>query len=196
MTREASLVEQIRAALEEPPSSLRIGLRKEHVKALLGVLAVALVVSFIFFGLSKPRSEAIAVPTVSQSAAPEIVVDVAGKVRIPGVYRLPQGSRAIDAIEKAGGVLPGTATENINLAHVLSDGEQILVGGEASGSAKINLNTASVAELDQLPGVGPVMAQRIVSWRQNHRFHSIEQLQDIPGVGAATFANLKDLVRI
>lgn len=156
-----------------------------------------MLVSIFFFSLSRPsKEEVVAVPTPTRSLS-ELVVDVAGKVLSPGVYRLPEGSRAIDAITAAGGVLPGISTESINLAHVLTDGEQILVGEVADTSPLINLNNASAEELDRLPGVGPVTAQRIVSWRLTHgRFRSIDQIKEVPGVGAATFANLKALIRV
>lgn len=192
------LIDQVREALEEPPSRFRIALSRDQIKSIAIVLAVALALSVGLFLLSRPKSEIVDLPsppaTTQQS---EVVVDVAGKVLNPGVYSLPQGARAIDAIKAAGGVSPGVGTENINLAHVLSDGEQILVGTTPTVSPLLDINSASAAELDKLPGVGPVMAQRIVTWRMSHgRFRSIDQLKEVPGVGAAKFADLKSLIRV
>ncbi|MCW2525569.1 MAG: DNA-binding protein [Pseudonocardiales bacterium] len=141
-----------------------------------------------------------------------VVVDVIGKVIHPGLVRLPTGSRVDDAVRAAGGAVAGTDLSSLNLARVLVDGEQIAVGvegaagppgsnstsGTGSGSALVNLNTATVAQLDAaLPGVGPVLAQRIVDWRTTHgRFDSVDQLKQVSGVGATTFANLKPLVTV
>lgn len=189
------LIDQVRDAVAES-DSLRIGLRPAHVKVLTTVLAAGVVLTILFFAKSRPQEEAVPVPDVVVTS--EVVVDVAGKVVRPGVYRLNAGARAIDAITMAGGVIPGTGTENINLAHVLVDGEQILVGAKVeSDSTQININTASIEQLDRLPGVGPVLAQRIVAWREAHgRFKSIESIKEVPGVGAATFTELKNLIRV
>jgi competence protein ComEA len=155
----------------------------------------------------------------SASAQPDVVVDVAGKVLRPGVVRLRAGARVIDAVEKAGGVLPGTDTTGLALARVLVDGEQVLVdgrpgpappgpaaapaaspaaagtGGPGAGTP-VNLNTATVEQLDALPGVGPVLAQRIVEWREAHgAFTSPDQLGEVSGVGDGKLADLLPLVR-
>lgn len=163
----------------------------------------------------------VAVPklTSSSSAAPSaqasgVVVDVGGKVRRPGLVTLSAGARVADAVAAAGGVLPGTSTDGLSLARKLVDGEQILVGepapvvapgsGAPSGSstagtpgALVDLNTASTSDLDALPGIGPVLAQRIVDWRTQHgNFTSVDQLHEVSGVGDAKFANLSPLVRV
>ncbi|MDT3440894.1 ComEA family DNA-binding protein [Pseudofrankia sp. BMG5.37] len=159
----------------------------------------------------------------SQSPTPaaEVVVDVAGLVREPGVVRLPAGARVIDAIERAGGVLPGTDTTGLALARQLVDGEQILVdgkpgrapagptaeagtggagGGPGGGSGKagpIHLNTATVEQLDTLPGIGPVLAERIVRYREeNGPFASPDQLAEVPGVGDQRLAELLPLIAL
>lgn len=154
----------------------------------------------------------------SPSPPPDAVVDVAGKVRQPGVVRLPAGSRVIDAIERAGGVLPGTDTTGLALARVLVDGEQILVDGRPGpapppapaaagqgtegsaggpGGGPVRLNTATAEQLDSLPGIGPVLAERIVAWRAEHGgFTSPEQLGEVPGVGDARLAQLLPLVTL
>ncbi len=148
-------------------------------------------------------------PGIGPTPAAEIVVDVQGKVRRPGVVRLPAGSRVLDALHAAGGARPGVATTSLNLARPLADGEQVVlepagaVAGGTTGAAGtsaagvVNLNTATLADLDGLPGVGPVLAERILAWREEHgRFSSVEELQEVPGIGPATYADLKDRVRV
>jgi competence protein ComEA len=153
----------------------------------------------------------------SAPSAATVVVDVAGKVRHPGVYRLPAGSRVNDALHAAGGPLPGVQLSSVNLAAKLADGQQIAVGlpgtasaggappgvaGGSTGSAgtpakPVNLNTASLEQLDALPGVGPVLAQHILDWRAAHgQFGSVDQLKDVSGIGPAKFAALHDLVSV
>ncbi|MBZ9595835.1 ComEA family DNA-binding protein [Streptomyces erythrochromogenes] len=142
-------------------------------------------------------------------AGPErIVVDVGGKVRDPGVRRLPAGSRVEDALAAAGGVRPGTDTTGLNRARVLADGEQVLVGvtaqpqphpgGPAGGPAAgpLSLGSATVEQLDGLPGVGPVLAQHIVDFRTARGgFRSVEDLRQVNGIGERRFADLRKLVR-
>ena len=144
------------------------------------------------------------------TAAGVVVIHVAGLVSAPGVYELPAGSRVIDALERAGGAKPGVDTSTLNLARVLIDGEQIAVGvppaadagGQAgvdgaSSASPLDLNLASEAELDALPGVGPVLAGRIVAWREEHgRFSAVEELLEVSGIGTATLADLSGLVRV
>ncbi|CUU53841.1 competence protein ComEA [Parafrankia irregularis] len=155
-------------------------------------------------------------------AGQEIVVDVAGRVARPGVVRLPAGSRVVDALTLAGGALPGTDTTGLALARVLTDGEQILVDGRAGpapplsgsgqaaagaaggagsaaggGQAPLDLNAATASQLDELPGVGPVLAQRIVDWRAaNGPFTSADQLGEVTGVGDRRLADLLPLVTV
>lgn len=152
----------------------------------------------------------------------EIVVDVSGKVRKPGIHRLPAGSRVVDALGAAGGVRPGTDTDGLNRARFLVDGEQVVVGGPpvavagvaaggaGSGSARyggaagpgggpavpVSLNTATVDQLEALPGVGPVLAQHIIDHRAQHGgFRSVDELRDVNGIGERRFADLRNLVR-
>ncbi|MFJ8631360.1 helix-hairpin-helix domain-containing protein [Streptomyces sp. NPDC093568] len=148
------------------------------------------------------------------TAAAEIVVDVGGKVREPGIHRLPAGSRVADALSAAGGVRPGTNTDGLNRARFLVDGEQVIVGapaavpgagggaGAGSGTAgagpavPVSLNTATVDQLDTLPGVGPVLAQHIIDYRTQHGgFRSVDELREVNGIGDRRFADLQDLVR-
>ncbi|WP_455681321.1 helix-hairpin-helix domain-containing protein [Streptomyces nodosus] len=150
------------------------------------------------------------------AAGAEVVVDVSGKVRSPGLQRLPAGSRVEDALRAAGGARPGTDTDGLNRARLLVDGEQIAVGvpaaapgtdpagpatggsaaGPASATAPLSLNTATVEQFDTLPGVGPVLAQRIVDYRSQHGgFRSVDELRGVNGIGERRFADLRTLVR-
>lgn len=138
-----------------------------------------------------------------------LVVDVVGAVRRAGLQRLPAGARVADAVARAGGATQHADLALVNLAAPVADGEQIVVpargspaavpGAEtAPGSgptAPISLSTATAEQLDSLPGVGPVMAQKIVGYRQEHGvFHSVDELEAIPGIGPARLAQLKGLV--
>jgi competence protein ComEA len=154
---------------------------------------------------SAPASET---ASANSTASAQLVVDVAGKVRRPGVYRLAPGSRVIDAVRAAGGVRRGISTNSLNLAAPLQDGEQVLVGaagqpgaaqsGAGAGtSGAVDLNTATLEQLETLPGVGPVLAQRILDWRTQHgSFTSVEQLDEVSGIGPAKFAQLRDAVTL
>ena len=145
--------------------------------------------------------------------AAALVVSVVGPVVRPGLVTLPTGARVADAVEAAGGLLPDADPASVNLAAPLSDGEQITVGlpgvaappvgaGAAAGAAggapgRLHLNTATAAELDGLPGIGPVLAQRIVDHRSRHGpFTAVDQLDDVPGIGPATAAELAELVAV
>lgn len=197
------------------PRLFTSALKSGHLRALGAVLVGALGLSIGYFLLSTPREEILpsnsaraAVepnsvitsegPHVLRQSGTEVFVDVAGEVQHPGVFSLPVGSRVIDAITAAGGVVPGTDTRSINLARILEDGEQVLVGASApSAPGLLNLNTASASELDRLPGIGPVIAARIIAWREAHgRFRKLDQLMDVPGVGAALFASLRTLIAV
>jgi competence protein ComEA len=141
-------------------------------------------------------------------AEPEIFVDVTGAVNNPGVYTLTGRSRVIDAIKAAGDSAPGADLSTINLARVLNDGEQIYVDStvvNSSGqrvskkvsSGPININRATLRQLDALDGIGPVIAGRIIEYRKkNGSFLSVDDLQKVSGIGAAKFAQIKSKVRI
>ncbi|MFM9441994.1 helix-hairpin-helix domain-containing protein [Streptomyces acidiscabies] len=147
------------------------------------------------------------------SAGAEIVVDVSGKVRDPGVHRLPAGSRVVDALRAAGGVRPGADVSGLNQARFLVDGEQVAVGvpGAAAvagvvpgsggvagggGGVPVSLGAATLEQLDALPGVGPVLAQHILDYRTQHGgFRSVDELRQVNGIGERRFAELRELVR-
>ena len=141
-------------------------------------------------------------------AEPEIFVDVTGAVNKPGVYTLTGRSRVIDAIKAAGDSAPGADLSTINLARVLNDGEQIYVDStvvNSSGqrvskkvsSGPININRATLRQLDALDGIGPVIAGRIIEYRKkNGSFLTVDDLQKVSGIGAAKFAQIKSKVRI
>jgi competence protein ComEA len=192
--------------------------------ALIAALAVGV---YVWHGRPQPQAiappsvvpgAASAGPAASPASAASLVVAVSGKVRRPGVVTVPAGARVIDVLKAAGGPLPGADLGMLNLARKVADGELVAVGvpapgpggpaaagseaptgGDAAGGAAgpIDLNTATLAELDTLPGVGPVLAQRILDWRTQHgRFASVDQLSDVPGIGDARLTQLRDLVRV
>ncbi|WP_425471676.1 helix-hairpin-helix domain-containing protein [Streptomyces cadmiisoli] len=217
----------------------RCGLERRSVFALTGLLVVVAGFAVQHFWTGRP--EPVRAPEVVEAAAPyggqedepgpvsgsplrpadgtatpgaEIVVDVTGKVRKPGIHRLPAGSRVADALHAAGGVRPGTTVDGLNRARFLVDGEQVVVGvpapvagpgagtstgtsaGAAPPAAPVSLNTATVEQLDTLPGVGPVLAGHIIDYRAEHGgFRSVDELREVNGIGERRFADLRDLVR-
>ena len=145
-------------------------------------------------------------PASAGEHADDVVVYVSGAVVSPGVLTLPASSRVIDAITAAGGATPEADLESINLARVIVDGEQIRVGvvGESPPSASsttgstaatgtcVRLATATEAELQTLPGIGPALAQRIISYRSTHpRLTSVEELDDVPGIGPSLIEKIR-----
>jgi competence protein ComEA len=188
---------------------------------LVGVVAAVLAAVGVW--REAPRAEAVpelpalvvttaaaASPTTT-AAAESLVVAVAGKVRQPGLVRVPPGSRVADVLEAAGGPLPGADLSGVNLARKVGDGEQVAVGvppapdagqapasgGDSGTAGPLDLNSAGVEQLDALPGVGPVTAQRIVEWRtRNGRFATVDQLREVEGIGERRFGQLRELVRV
>lgn len=154
-------------------------------------------------------------PTSSEAPA-EIFVHVAGEVHLPGLYKLPPGSRVADALRLAGGATSEADLDSLNLASLLKDGEKIVVPKKAppesfqqssqtgavnssteSNPQKININTATAKELESLPGIGPVLAQRIVDYRaQKGGFKSIEEIKEVSGIGDKKFEAIKDLITV
>ena len=199
---------------------LDFGFTDDQRNAVLIVFGGFIAVGAVFFALAQGHNSEPAqtlIPTVITPSTPEIaevmIVDVSGRVRKPGVYSLDKGSRAIDAINLAVGALHGVNLGDINLAHLLFDGEQIIVGAPrvtySSGSrsapkakaptasSPLSLNSATLAQLDTLPGIGPVMANRIFAYRKlNGPFTLIDDLKKVSGIGDATFAEISKLVRI
>ncbi len=216
----------------------RVGLGSGHVAVVAVVVAVGLALTCWWLlrsgghevaapgALTTPRGGGLATPRGAGSAeaadaAPsgasaatsaKVVVDVTGKVRHPGIVVLRQGARVVDALRAAGGARPGVALGGLNLARVLTDGEQVVVGsaavdlpaGAASASASgppvtglVNINTADETTLESLPEVGPVTAQAIIAWRSQHGgYTSVDQLLDVDGIGDATLAKLTPYVTI
>ena len=195
--------------LPEPLQGGRWDPGRHGLLALIAVAATAAALALLLLVRGRPH-EIAAPPVVGGASAStpaargEVVVDVDGKVRRPGIVRLPLGSRVDDAVRAAGGALPGTSLAGLNLARKLADGEQVLVGAAApaggvpgASAAGVDLNAADVAALDALPGIGPVLAQHIVDWRTEHgRFASIDQLREVPGIGESKFAAVKTKVRV
>lgn len=191
----------------------------------MAALAVVAVLSAAVAGFgvwrARPRAVEVSAPprvvagrSPARSSGPTVVVAVAGGVRRPGLITLPGGSRVADAVTAAGGVRPGVDLGLLNLARRLVDGEQVVVGavaapgpagaggsagaGAAGGSgALLSLNTATAEQLDSLPGVGPVLAARIVTYRTQHGgFRSVDQLREVTGIGEAKFADIRSLVSV
>ena len=162
-----------------------------------------------------PPSASSPAASTSSSPRPRIVVHVVGAVRRPGLVRLPHDARVQDAIDAAGGLRSSAAPGELNLAQTLTDGQQVLVGSRAhpggrlsgggndsgnssSGSSpQVDLNTATATQLDSLPGVGPVTAERILTWRTEHgRFRRVDELQEVEGIGPKTYADIAPHVRV
>ncbi|WP_212845520.1 ComEA family DNA-binding protein [Catellatospora sp. IY07-71] len=211
------------AADPAPPSALpgrgAFDPGRRGLRALAAVAALVVALAAYLAWQARPARDPVPEPAVvvpdaprpSAQASPQaLVVAVTGRVRKPGLVRLPPGSRVADAIEAAGGVLPGTDLSTVNLARKVTDGELIAVavpglpaagapggdGGPATGGL-VNLNTATLAQLDALPGVGPVLAQRILDHRARHgEFRTIGDLRQVEGIGESKFAQLKDLVTV
>lgn len=185
---------------------------------LLGLAGGLLGAGVIFLVTRTPVGEP--VELLPPPEPPPVIVHVAGEVAAPGVYSLPAGSRVQDAIGAAGGSLPDAGLDNLNLATLLEDGQRLWVpsavptpepetsGGERSQTVElptgtpssqnpININTASAAELESLPKIGPVIAQAIIDYRQaNGPFSAIEEIIEVKGIGPAIFEAIKELITV
>ncbi|MFI5895545.1 helix-hairpin-helix domain-containing protein [Actinoplanes sp. NPDC051513] len=219
---------------DQPENGRRIGLGafdpgRRGVRALVAVAAVVVLIAGLLAWRSRPRVDPVAPPSFevtgavtepsgqggASSATAEVVVAVGGKVRKPGLVRLPPGARVADALNAAGGAEPGVDVAVLNLARKVVDGELIMVGvtpppgvalptgpgpaatGAAAPGGPINLNTATLADLDTLPGVGPVLAQRIIDARDAQGgFKAVGDLRKVDGIGDARYEQLKDLVTV
>ena len=177
-------------------------------RGLLALSAFLLLISFFIVvrGNAQPPEVEMSSPVIVQEV--EIFVDVAGAVNNPGVYSLSGQSRVIDAIKAAGDSAPGADLSTINLARIVSDGEQIYVDSASTsksyGSGKknvragpVNLNRATKSQLDTLDGIGPVIAQRIIDYRKvNGPFLTIDDIQKVSGIGTAKFAQIKNKIQV
>jgi competence protein ComEA len=204
---------------------------RRGVRALAALAVLVIVVAAVLAWRSRPRIDPVTAapesvtetgtppaPGTSSEPSGEVVVAVAGKIRRPGLVRLPTGARVADALQAAGGVRPGTDPSLLNLARKVVDGELLLVGvtpppgapvggasrpggaapaGGAPAGGPVNLNTATLADLDTLPGVGPVLAQRILDHRDQHGgFKTVADLRRVNGIGNSRYEQLKDLVTV
>jgi competence protein ComEA len=172
--------------------------------AVVGILAVGL---SGFLILKPHKAEAITPVVTSIVAPPMLVIDIQGEVKTPGVYELPINSRVNDAIKAAGGAKPNADLSFINQARLIKDGEQIYIDKKTTGtsifrrstaaSGIININRATAKELDKLPGIGPVIASRIVEYRKlNGFFQSVDDLKKVQGIGASTLEKFKSKIRV
>lgn len=187
--------------------------RREMV--ILGLVGLAAVAGAgLWYVRSLPRPVKVGQPVAAPAPTPSTAVfyvHVAGWVRAPGVYEVAEGDRVVDAIELAGGPRKGAQLDALNLAAVLTDGQQVLVpraaeGPTASGTTSvpaagatglINLNSATAEDLETLPGIGEVLAAAIVQFREEHGpFTSVEQLVDVSGIGEVTLEEVRELVTV
>jgi competence protein ComEA len=187
--------------------------RRQLLLFALAAGVVLLIAGRYFASAGTPSSTPSAPPPAVRRppvAAPRLVVHVVGDVRRPGLYRLSQGARVADAVDRAGGAKRSADLAAINLAAPLADGEQVAVpskargptvGGVPAGSQEtakqgpVHLNTATLEELDTLPGVGPATAQKILDYRTAHgAFRSVDELDAVPGIGPKRLDELRDLV--
>lgn len=168
-----------------------------------GIGALVLVAAVVYWWFSAPI-ESTPISVVSPDipiASTSLVVHVIGQVRRPGVVELPPGSRVLDAVEAAGGVRPGTVVTE-NLARLVVDGEQINISGQSSSAGgsddgRVSINSANASEIEQLPGVGPVLAQRIVDYREAHgSFRQLRDLLNVPGIGDSKYAQIAEMATL
>jgi competence protein ComEA len=188
------------------------GLTRARIAAAAGAVLLVVVLGSRLLWRSSPAAP-VPIPTASatttSAAAGALYVDVVGAVRRPGLYRLAAGSRVADALTRAGGPTRRAQLELVNLAAPLADGEQVAVprrgaaptvapagaSGSAATAGPVHLNTATLEQLDSLPGIGPVTAQKILDFRQQHgAFGSVDELDAVPGIGPARLEQLKGLV--
>lgn len=187
----------VKASPEDPTSR-----RKLIIAASAGVIAVA-VIGSVWSNATSGSGEVVVEPTsevVNSPRAETLVVQVVGAVVSPGVYEVPFDSRVLDAVNLAGGMTDKADPASLNLARIVQDGEQIVVGETGrvrvradAASVAVNINTASVTDFETLPRIGATLAERIVAFRDaNGPFSSIESLLEVPGIGELTLAGMRD----
>ena len=172
---------------------------KDFLNTTIGILLGLLVAGIIWMTARQPSGEAV-VLRPPPTPAP-VSVHVTGAVVNPGIYQLPNNSRVSDAIEAAGGLLPIADDESINLAALVEDGAKLNIAksdfysADAQSVSRININTASVDDLDSLPGIGPSTAQAIVDYRRQYgEFQRTDEITEVPGIGPATYERIQDLI--
>jgi competence protein ComEA len=228
VTANAPQVRELAEPLVDELPRQRFG--RMHVKVICALLAVSLITAGWLLLRARPvavasagevvtvappaQTPASATPSAAKSAT-KIVVHILGAVRRPGLIKLPENARVQDAIDAAGGLTRRANPGELNLAQVLNDGQQVVIGtthdpagevreqpgsGTGSGSTAsgaLDLNGASQTQLEDLPGIGPVIAQAILTWREQHgRFTRIEELQEVDGIGPKTYAQIAPHVRV
>jgi competence protein ComEA len=189
-------------------------LLQDRRRALLATVVVVLALALAGRAFLRPSHASAPPPPIrpARAAAPakpnRVYVDVVGAVRRPGLYRVPSGARVADAVAHAGGPTRKADLQLVNLAALVADGEQVVVPERGSGGAgaaaaapgsaptgPVHLNSATLEQLDALPGVGPVTAQKIIDYRTQHGgFDSADELDAVPGIGPARLADLRPLV--
>jgi competence protein ComEA len=172
---------------------------KTYLNIALGVLIGLLAAGLIWLAASQPRGEAVTL--LPSPTTRSVTVYISGAVATPGVYILPEGSRVDDVILLAGGFLPNAEQEGVNLVAMLQDGQQLDVPVRSASThvsdGRININTATVEELGTLPGIGPTIAKNIVNYRlENGPFQFIQDIQNVSGIGPATYDEIKDLIMV
>jgi len=206
--------------VEYVPASYTFSTSTSTRRTLVKLMVAAILITGAFIWLNRPQMQV--TPQIISSGTPigaspvaaistNLVIDVEGKVRYPGLRTLPSDSRVADAIAAAGGTLPGVPKGTVNLAARLTDGQLLFVGqvtdagstggggnqGTVEANNRVSLNSATESDFESLPGVGPVLANRILSWRTQHgTFSSIDDLQNVPGIGPKVFANLSSYVTL
>ena len=182
--------------------------RRSALVAAAVLFAVLVLADRLLLGAGAAQPAQVLPPPAALTVESRLVVDVVGAVRRPGLYRLAQGSRVADALLRAGGLTPKADRTLVNLAAPLADGEQVIVPARVTGAAAssggsgasvpagpVHLNVATLEQLDALPGVGPVTAQKILDYRDKHgAFGSVDELDAISGIGPARLDQLRDLV--
>jgi len=176
--------------------------------AIIAGLVVAMTALFVARGSSQEVIAAPAPLEIESISMQTLMVDVAGAVVNPGVYSLPLNARVVEAIKAAGGLKKGADTSDINQARILKDGEQIYVYPSAASSGGVSrpavrkngpimINRATVKDFESLDGIGPVLANRIITYRKsNGPFMAIEDLLKVPGIGQSKFAQFKEKLRV